>query len=57
LIEDELREGRLMQPFGPVMEGKPFYLVYPEGRRDDPTIKAVRDWVVGVPGGLCEVTG
>jgi len=47
----------LVQPFGPVMEGKPFYLVYPEGRRDDPTIKAVRDWVVGVPGGLCEVTG
>ena len=57
LIEDELREGRLVQPFGPVMEGKPFHLVYPEGRRDDPTIKAVRDWVMGVPGGLCEVKG
>ena len=28
LIEDELREGRLVQPFGPEMEGKPFHLVY-----------------------------
>ena len=27
LIEDELREGRLVQPFAPVMEGKSFFLV------------------------------
>jgi LysR family glycine cleavage system transcriptional activator len=53
LIEDELREGRLVQPFGPELEGKPFFLVYPESRRDDPVIRAVRDWVMGVPGGLC----
>ena len=57
LIEDELREGRLMQPFGPEMEGKPFHLVYPESRRDDPTVRAVREWVMKVPGGLCELTG
>ncbi|MHB0841660.1 LysR substrate-binding domain-containing protein [Stutzerimonas nitrititolerans] len=56
LIEDELKEGRLVEPFGPVMEGKPFHLVYPEGRRDDPTVLAVRDWVMAVPGGLCELT-
>jgi len=55
LIEGELREGRLVQPFGPVMEGKPFHLVYPEARRDDPTVLAVRDWVLGVPGGLCDL--
>ena len=55
LIEDELREGRLVQPFGPEMEGKPFHLVYPESRRDDPTVRAVREWVMKVPGGLCEV--
>jgi len=55
LIEDEVRAGRLMQPFGPEMEGKPFHLVYPESRRDDPTVLAVRDWVMGVPGGLCAV--
>lgn len=53
LIEDELREGRLVQPFGPEVEGKPFFLVYPEARRDDPAIRAVRDWVMAVPGGLC----
>ncbi len=53
LIEDELTQGRLVQPFGPELEGKPFYLVYPESRRDDPAILAVRDWVLNVPGGLC----
>jgi LysR family glycine cleavage system transcriptional activator len=53
LIEDELREGRLVQPFGPELEGKPFFLVYPESRRNDPIIQAVRDWVMAVPGGRC----
>lgn len=56
LIADELAEGRLVQPFGPVLEGKPFYLVYPQRRRDDPTIRAIRDWVLRVPGGLCPQT-
>lgn len=53
LIEDELKEGRLVQPFGPELPGKPFYLVYPESRRHDPTILAIRDWVMNVPGGIC----
>lgn len=56
LIEDELREGRLVQPFGPELPGKAFHLVYPENRRDDPTIRAIRDWVMTVPGGLCPMT-
>lgn len=56
LIEDELAEGRLVQPFGPELEGKPFYLVYPENRRSDSTILAIRDWVMNVPGGLCPLT-
>ncbi len=55
LIEDELAEGRLVQPFGPELQGKPFFLVYPERRRDDPTIQAVRDWVMKVPGGVCSL--
>ena len=55
LIQDELNSGRLMQPFGPVMEGKRFFLDYPESRRNDPTIRAVRDWVMAVPGGLCDL--
>lgn len=53
LIEDELKEGRLMQPFGPELPGKPFFLVYPENRRNAPTILAIRDWVMNVPGGIC----
>ncbi|UAW97206.1 LysR family transcriptional regulator [Halopseudomonas nanhaiensis] len=57
LIMDELNAGRLMQPFGPVIEGKPFFLVYPESRRSDPAIMAIRDWVMAVPGGLCSVSG
>jgi len=57
LIEDELKEGRLVQPFGPELIGKPFFLVYPELRRDEPAIQAVRDWVMAVPGGLCSLTG
>lgn len=55
LIEDELKAGRLVQPFGPELEGKPFFLVYPESRRNDPSIQAVREWVLTVPGGLCPV--
>ncbi len=43
-----------LQGFGPVMEGKPFHLVYPESRRDDPTVLAVREWVMAVPGELCK---
>ena len=55
LIEDELTAGRLVQPFGPELEGKPFFLVYPESRRNDPTLLAVREWILTVPGGLCSV--
>lgn len=55
LIEDELDEGRLVQPVGPELEGKPFFLVYPENRRNEPTIMAIRDWVMAVPGGLCSL--
>jgi LysR family glycine cleavage system transcriptional activator len=56
LIVDELAEGCLMQPFGPELEGKPFYLVYPESRQQNPTILAIRDWVRNVPGGLCSLS-
>ncbi|MBR9924432.1 MAG: LysR family transcriptional regulator [Gammaproteobacteria bacterium] len=56
LIQDELEEGRLVQPFGPEFEGKPFFLVYPESRRHDPTVLAIRDWVLAVPGGLCSLS-
>lgn len=53
LIADELQRGRLVQPFGPALEAHPFYFVYPQSRRDDPSIGAVREWVLTLPGGLC----
>lgn len=49
LIEEELADGRLIQPFGPALKGKPFHLVYPESRQNDPTVIAIRDWVLGAP--------
>lgn len=50
LIEDELAEGRLVQPFGPELNDRAFFLVYPERRRHDATLLAVRDWVMTVLG-------
>ena len=48
LIEDELADGRLVQPFGPELEDRAFFLAYPENRRHDPTLAAVRTWVMAV---------
>lgn len=48
LIADELRSGRLVRPFGPSLPGEPFHLVYPEERKHEPMIQAVRDWVMGL---------
>ncbi|KPQ30982.1 LysR substrate-binding domain-containing protein [Halomonas sp. HL-93] len=56
LIKDELEEGRLVQPFGPEFEGKPFFLVYPESREHDPTILAIREWVIALPGVLATLS-
>ncbi len=48
LIGDELRQGTLVSPFGPELLGEPFHLVYPDARRSDPAVQAVREWVVGL---------
>tara|TARA_B100002049_G_scaffold24899_1_gene16555 strand:+ start:4359 stop:5267 length:909 start_codon:yes stop_codon:yes gene_type:complete len=48
LIEDELADGRLVQPFGPELEDRAFFLAYPENRRHDPTLSAVKTWVMAV---------
>lgn len=48
LIADELRAGTLVRPFGPDLPGQPFHLVYPPARRNDPAVRAVRDWVTGL---------
>ena len=46
LIADELRSGALVQPFGPILDGDAYYFIYPEARRDDPPIQALRQWVM-----------
>lgn len=48
LIGGELQQGTLVAPFGPDLKGEPFHLVYPEARRADAAIVAVRDWVIGL---------
>lgn len=48
LIEEELRQGRLVQPFGPELMEAPFRLVYPPDRLKEPAIAAVRDWILGL---------
>lgn len=49
LIADELAGGRLVCPFGPGLQGEPFHLVVPAGRREDASIRAVCDWVRQLP--------
>lgn len=48
LIGQDLRQGRLEIPFGPELPGEPFWLVCPQGRRGEPDIEAVREWVLGL---------
>jgi LysR family glycine cleavage system transcriptional activator len=45
---NELREGRLLQPFEQIIdEGTGYWLAFPEARRNVPKVKAFRDWIVG----------
>lgn len=47
LFRDEIASGRLLQPF-PLLasDGRGYYLVYPESRRNAPKIKLFRDWIL-----------
>jgi len=45
---DELRDGRLAQPFDIIAEdARSYWLLYPEARRNVPKIRAFRDWLLG----------
>lgn len=45
--QDELAEGRLIQPFERTShDGSGYWLVYPESRRNLPKIRAFRDWIL-----------
>jgi LysR family glycine cleavage system transcriptional activator len=44
---EELADGRLVRPFDLVCDdGHPYWLVYPEARRNTPKVAAFRDWIL-----------
>ena len=44
---EELKAGRLVQPFDHLqITDRSYWLVYPEGRRNQPKIAAFRDWIM-----------
>lgn len=48
LVEQELRSGDLVIPFPQTIGSKQAYcLFYPEARRNDPALRAFRDWLIG----------
>jgi LysR family glycine cleavage system transcriptional activator len=47
-FEQEIKDGRLIQPFDIVVDTESAYwLAFPEARRNVPKIKAFRDWILG----------
>ncbi|WP_048645237.1 LysR substrate-binding domain-containing protein [Nitratireductor soli] len=48
LYRDEVAQGLLVQPFDLICtDGLGYWLVYPEGRRNVPKIRAFREWITG----------
>lgn len=45
LVAAELASGALVQPFGPVIEGLGYDLVYPSGSETRPAVSVLRKWV------------
>jgi LysR family transcriptional regulator, glycine cleavage system transcriptional activator len=45
LVAAELASGALIQPFGPVLEGLRYDLVYPSGAETRPAVAVLRSWV------------
>jgi LysR family glycine cleavage system transcriptional activator len=48
LVAEELAGGLLVQPFGPVLAGRRFELVYPPAARDSQAVNALRTWLAEV---------
>jgi DNA-binding transcriptional LysR family regulator len=46
LVEDELKEKRLLSPFEAVPSSRSYYLVYPERAQRHPVLVAFRDWLL-----------
>lgn len=47
LITAELASGALVQPFGPVLDGLGYDLVYPVGSESRPAVSVLSNWVMG----------
>ncbi|MBK8157768.1 MAG: LysR family transcriptional regulator [Rhodospirillaceae bacterium] len=45
LVAAELASGALVQPFGPILEGLHYDLVYPVGTESRPAVAVLRNWV------------
>lgn len=45
LVADELAAGTLIRPFGPVLDGYSYSLVYPRHAAGSPAIDALRSWI------------
>jgi LysR family glycine cleavage system transcriptional activator len=48
LVSDELASGALVQPFGPVVPGYRYHLVYRKDHRERGQVALLRDWIRGV---------
>jgi DNA-binding transcriptional LysR family regulator len=46
LVEDELKDGRLVSPFEPVPSSRSYYFVYPERMQSHPALVAFRKWLL-----------
>lgn len=48
LVDDDLEAGRLVKPFALTLPGDwAYYVVCAQDRRDEPDIRAFRDWILG----------
>lgn len=45
LVADEIAHGHLMVPFGPLLDGHDFHLVWAPGSESSPAFLRVRDWL------------
>ena len=46
LVAAELASGALVQPFGPVLDGLRYDLVFPSGASSRSAVAVLRDWVL-----------
>lgn len=50
LVDEEIRAGRLVQPFGPIVDGYAYHIVEDADRRRSDSVEAARMWVLDEAG-------